>query len=77
MRRDHGWIHALLAEAENERMHLLISLEIRKPGPFFRAAVIGTQAAFLHLLLPHLATEEREARLEKRWAACVCHHLYW
>jgi len=47
MRRDHGWIHALLAEAENERMHLLISLEIRKPGPFFRAAVIGTQAAFL------------------------------
>merc|ERR1719261_659503 len=47
MRRDHGWIHALLAEAENERMHLLISLEIRKPGPLFRAAVIGTQAVFL------------------------------
>lgn len=23
MRRDGGWIHTLLAEAENERMHLL------------------------------------------------------
>lgn len=22
MRRDHGWIHTLLEEAENERMHL-------------------------------------------------------
>ena len=24
MRRDHGWIHTLLEEAENERMHLLV-----------------------------------------------------
>ena len=23
MKRDHGWIHTLLEEAENERMHLL------------------------------------------------------
>lgn len=22
MKRDHGWIHTLLEEAENERMHL-------------------------------------------------------
>mmetsp|Transcript_585 Transcript_585/g.1789 ORF Transcript_585/g.1789 Transcript_585/m.1789 type:complete len:389 (-) Transcript_585:164-1330(-) len=47
MRRDHGWIHSLLAEAENERMHLLIALTLRQPGPFFRMAVIGGQAIFL------------------------------
>lgn len=47
MRRDHGWIHTLLSEAENERMHLLIALNLRSPGPFFRAMVIGGQAVFL------------------------------
>merc|ERR1719158_2272703 len=46
MRRDHGWIHSLLAEAENERMHLLIVLQLRKPGFLFRAAVIATQSVF-------------------------------
>lgn len=46
MRRDRGWIHALLAEAENERMHLLIVLQLRKPGFLFRAAVIATQTVF-------------------------------
>jgi hypothetical protein len=47
MRRDHGWIHSLLAEAENERMHLLIALQLRRPGPFFRSLVIGGQFLFL------------------------------
>eukprot|EP00440_Ansanella_granifera_P016301 gb/GFBE01017708.1/.p1 GENE.gb/GFBE01017708.1/~~gb/GFBE01017708.1/.p1 ORF type:complete len:396 (+),score=98.80 gb/GFBE01017708.1/:1-1188(+) len=47
MRRDHGWIHSLLAEAENERMHLLIALNLRRPGPVFRVLVIGGQAVFL------------------------------
>ena len=48
MTRDHGWIHTLLEEAENERMHLLTALELRKPGPFFKAGVIGTQGEVLH-----------------------------
>lgn len=26
MQRDHGWIHTLLEEAENERMHLLVAV---------------------------------------------------
>ena len=26
LQRDHGWIHTLLEEAENERMHLLIGI---------------------------------------------------
>ena len=43
MTRDHGWIHTLLEEAENERMHLLTALELRRPGPLFKMAVIGTQ----------------------------------
>ena len=36
-------LHTLLEEAENERMHLLTALELRRPGPLFKIAVIGTQ----------------------------------
>jgi hypothetical protein len=43
MRRDAGWINTLLAEAENERMHLLTFLELRKPGRLFRGAVLVAQ----------------------------------
>jgi ubiquinol oxidase len=46
MQRDHGWIHTLLEEAENERMHLMTFLQLRKPGPIFRAAVIVAQWTF-------------------------------
>jgi threonyl-tRNA synthetase len=49
MRRDNGWIHTLLEEAENERMHLLVFLQERSPGPLFRAAVLGGQGVFLTL----------------------------
>jgi len=58
MRRDYGWIHSLLAEAENERMHLLISLRLRQPGVIFRSVVIIGQGIFLsayalsYLLVP-------------------------
>ena len=47
MRRDHGWIHTLLEEAENERMHLLTFVQIKRPGPFFRAAVVSAQGIFM------------------------------
>jgi len=59
MQRDHGWIHTLLEEAENERMHLMTFLKLRKPGPIFRAAVIGMQTIFTvcftttYLISPH------------------------
>ena len=39
LERDHGWIHHLLQEAENERMHLFFFLKQRNPGIFFRIAV--------------------------------------
>jgi len=44
MRRDYGWIHTLLEEAENERMHLLICIKMFKPGLVVRSAVIGAQS---------------------------------
>jgi ubiquinol oxidase len=28
MKRDNGWIHTLLEEAENERMHLLTFMQV-------------------------------------------------
>lgn len=43
MQRDNGWIHTLLEEAENERMHLLTFLSLRKPGYLFRGLVILAQ----------------------------------
>lgn len=51
MKRDHGWIHTLLEEAENERMHLLTFIELRKPGILFRGTVLATQAVFFNAFL--------------------------
>ncbi|XP_022090854.1 alternative oxidase, mitochondrial-like [Acanthaster planci] len=49
MQRDHGWIHTLLEEAENERMHLMTALELRKPGRLFTMAVLFTQGIFVNM----------------------------
>ena len=46
MKRDNGWIHTLLEEAENERMHLMTFMELWKPGMLFRVGVISTQFIF-------------------------------
>ena len=43
LRHDGGWIHHLVEEAENERMHLLTFLRIRQPGIFFRLSIVWTQ----------------------------------
>jgi hypothetical protein len=48
MERDHGWIHTLLQEAENERMHLLTFIKLYQPGIFFRTAVLVTQGIFMN-----------------------------
>jgi len=48
LRRDYGWIHTLLEEAENERMHLLIFMNLKQPGWFFRSLVIGAQGVFFN-----------------------------
>ncbi|XP_033105835.1 alternative oxidase, mitochondrial-like isoform X2 [Anneissia japonica] len=49
MERDHGWIHTLLEEAENERMHLMTALELKKPSKFFTLAVLGAQGIFVNI----------------------------
>jgi len=46
MERDHGWIHTLLEEAENERLHLLTAVNVRRPGKIFRLAVFLSQGLF-------------------------------
>jgi ubiquinol oxidase len=45
---DRGWIKTLLDEAENERMHLMIFIEIAKPNWFERALVLFAQFVFWH-----------------------------
>ncbi|KAF0716468.1 hypothetical protein As57867_002829, partial [Aphanomyces stellatus] len=49
MQRDQGWIHTLLEEAENERMHLLIFMTLKQPGPLFRLLVLGGQGVFFNM----------------------------
>ena len=48
MQRDGGWIHTLLEEAENERMHLLTALQLKQPSYAFKAAVFVTQGIFFN-----------------------------
>ena len=48
---DRGWIRTLLEEAENERMHLMIFIEIAKPNWFERWMIIFAQAIFWHFYL--------------------------
>ncbi|CAE8606408.1 unnamed protein product, partial [Polarella glacialis] len=43
LERDHGWIHTLLEEAENERMHLLVCMKMFKAGPITRFLVVAAQ----------------------------------
>ena len=45
---DRGWIKTLLDEAENERMHLMIFIEIAKPNWFERMLVLFAQVVFWH-----------------------------
>lgn len=44
---DHGWIQELLAEAENERMHLMIFSHISKPNGFERFLIFFVQFTFI------------------------------
>ncbi len=58
---DRGWIKALLAEAENERMHLMTFVHVARPNWFERLLIILTQGAFfnafflLYLFWPRVA----------------------
>lgn len=43
---DKGWIHTLLEEAENERMHLMIYSHIAKPSVWDKLMIVITQIGF-------------------------------
>ncbi|MGR5063371.1 alternative oxidase [Photobacterium sp. DNB22_13_2] len=47
MKDDEGWIKELLDEAQNERMHLMIFLDIAKPSWIERMLVLIAQGAFI------------------------------
>ena len=61
MTGDHGWIRALMNEAENERMHLMTFVAIAKPTLFERLLVLTAQWVFycgffgLYLISPRTA----------------------
>ena len=49
MESDHGWIHTLLDEAENERMHLMTFIQIAQPSRLERLLVLFAQGVFYNL----------------------------
>eukprot|EP01129_Flabellula_baltica_P010245 TRINITY_DN430_c0_g1_i1.p1 TRINITY_DN430_c0_g1~~TRINITY_DN430_c0_g1_i1.p1 ORF type:complete len:293 (-),score=35.73 TRINITY_DN430_c0_g1_i1:51-890(-) len=49
LKRDYGWIHTLLEEAENERMHLLTALKLKRPNLFFRLCILLAQGIFVNV----------------------------
>ena len=61
MESDHGWIHTLLDEAENERMHLMTFIQVTQPSQFERLLILVTQGIFynffflLYLISPRTA----------------------
>lgn len=61
IRDDQGWIKELIAEADNERMHLMTFIKIAQPSGFERFLIMMTQLIFynfyffLYLLAPRTA----------------------
>lgn len=61
MESDRGWIRTLLEEAENERMHLMIFMQIARPSAFERLLILLAQGLFynffflLYVLSPRTA----------------------
>jgi ubiquinol oxidase len=61
MEGDRGWIHVLLDEAENERMHLMTFIQIAQPSRLERLLILLVQGGFfnfyflLYLLMPGTA----------------------
>lgn len=51
IKNDEGWIKTLLAEAENERMHLITFMYIAKPNWFERFIIFIAQAIFVVIYL--------------------------
>ena len=48
-KNDDGWIKALLDEAENERIHLMVFINIAQPNRFERLLIVTAQIVFFIL----------------------------
>jgi ubiquinol oxidase len=46
LEKEGRWIETLLEEAENERMHLMTFMAIKKPGVMTRLLIVGAQGVF-------------------------------
>jgi hypothetical protein len=42
LKKDEGWIHHLLEEAENERIHLFLFLKLKQPGFLFKMFIAAS-----------------------------------
>lgn len=64
MEGDGGWIHQLLEEAENERMHLMTFIHIARPSRLERAMIVLAQGIFYNLFfLLYLVSSRTAHRL--------------
>lgn len=64
MKDDQGWIHTLLDEAENERMHLMTFVEIARPTQLERLLVLSAQSVFfVFFLLLYVASAKTAHRV--------------
>lgn len=61
MRRDKGWIHTMLEDAENERMHLLTFMELAKPGWIARTFALLAQGVFYNFFFVFYLVSPRVA----------------
>ena len=61
MRDDDGWIHRLLEEAENERMHLMTFVAVTRPNWFERALVLIAQGVFWNAFFVLYLVSQRTA----------------
>jgi hypothetical protein len=51
LQRDHGWIATLLEEAENERTHLLVCMQVFRASWLTRMMVIAAQVTMTPFLM--------------------------
>jgi len=82
VKRDKGWIHSLLEEAENERMHLMTFMELKKPTLVFRMFVLLAQGILFngyfvtYLIAPkycHRWVGYLEEEAVKTYTGCIEH----
>lgn len=80
MRRDFAWIHNLWEEAENERMHLLIWMQVTQPTRLERAMVLVAQLGYgflytvMYMFTPRIA-HRFVGYLEEEAVAAYTHYL--